>query len=572
MAKSYIDFFETFKGEFLATTRFKNKFIRLWGTEYIDGIEVLKDKFVVYPNTSSQSVQRFLKLINAQEQINSAKFEGVTSYYFWLNSSKADTLSQDNIEDIIASKINEYCSIGEELQFTLTFSSNEDYNYFKGFTKTQIFNYITNDYDTSYNTLENYAIGDTLLTNVIGSYILFDNNEHFNTTLVDAAVVAVPYRENNISANTRYKASIVIKLKTKRISNVLSSSSLITHIIDESNEANRTALQQFLESDTNETVSNESIWIKARKGKTDFTWYKGRLRVSFLNDKSIKTKDRVKILLSSLDTGYTQKKAKWWQKVLGPVLIVIAIVIAVVTVGWGAPASTYLTAIAIATGVAALTMTLLQVYFAKHGQAGAASYMGRWVKISSIISTITGIAGMLSNLSRKFATEAFVREAVKQGANEATVRSAAALMSTAELASANAAIGASINVGVIGTVVKEIVFSSVTSGWQSMVSTAMKVVKFAVDMLGKMKAKSMSSEINSLTEARDKVAEELEDMNDKELHIGIENIKWYTDELRMDNLQFEVDYLYEGTQMNVGRPSFYTARGLNVISDDVYKV
>ena len=572
MAKSYIDFFETFKGEFLATTRFKNKFIRLWGTEYVDGIEVLKDKFVVYPNTSSQSVQRFLKLINAQEQINSAKFEGVTSYYFWLNSSKADTLSQDNIEDVIASKINAYCDIEEELLFTLTFSSNEDYNYFKGFTKTQVFNYITNDYDTSYNTLENYAIGDTLLTNVIGSYILFDNNEHFNTTLVNAAVVAVPYRENNISANTRYKASIVIKLKTKRISNVLSSSSLITHIIDESNEANRTALQQFLESDTNETVSNESIWIKARKGKTDFIWYKGRLRVSFLNDKSIKTKDRVKILLSSLDTGYTQKKAKWWQKLLGPVLIVIAIIIAVVTAGAGAPISAYLTAIAIATGIATLTMTLLQVYFAKHGQGGAASYMGRWVKISSIISTVTGIAGMLNNLARKFATEAFVQEAVKQGAQETAVRSATALMSTAELASANAALGASINVGVISTVVKEIVFSSVTSGWQSTVSTAMKVIKSAVDMLGKMKAKSMNSEINSLTEARDKVSGELEDMNDKELHIGIENIKWYTDELRSDNLQFEVDYLYEGTQMNIGRPSFYTAKGLNIISDDIYKV
>lgn len=572
MAKSYIDFFETFKGEFLATTRFKNKFIRLWGTEYVDGIEVLKSRFVVYPNTGSQSVQRFLKLINAQEQINSAKFEGVTSYYFWLNSSKADTLSQDNIEDVIASKINSYCSIGEELAFTLTFSSNEDYNYFKGFTKTDIYNYITNDYDTSYNQLENYAIGDTLLTNVIGSYILFDNGEHFNTTLVDAAVVAVPYGENVISNNTRYKASIVIKLKSKRISNVLASSSLITHIIDESNEANRTALQQFLESDTNETVSNESVWIKTRRSKTDFVWYKGRLRVSFLNDKSIKTKDRVKILLSSLDTGYTQKKAKWWQKLLGPVLIVIAIVIAVVTAGAGAPISAYLTAIAIATGVAALTMTLLQVYFAKHGQAGAASYMGRWVKISSIISTVTGIAGMLNNLARKFATEAFVQEAVKQGAQETAVRSAAALMSTAELASANAALGASINVGVVGTVVKEIVFSSVTSGWQSTVSTAMKVVKFVTDIVGKMKAKSMNSEINSLTEARDKVAEELEDMNDKELHIGIENIKWYTDELRSDNLQFEVDYLYEGTQMNIGRPSFYTARGLNVISDDVYKV
>lgn len=572
MAKSYIDFFETFKGEFLATTKFKNKFIRLWGTEYEDGVEVLKSKFGIYPNTGSQRVQRLLKLLNAQEQVNDADFGGVTSYYFWLNPSKADTLSQDSVEDIIASKINSYCDIGEVLSFTLTFSSNEDYNYFKGFTKTDIYNYIANDYDTSYNQLENYAIGDTLLTSVIGSYILFDNGENFDTSLVDAAVVAVPYKESAVSNNTRYKASIVVKLRSKRTGNVLPYSSLVTHIIDESNEANRTALQQFLESSVNETISDDSTWIKPRTSKTDSAWYKGQLRVSFLNDANIKIKDRVRVLLSSLDTGYTKKKAKWWQKILGPVLIVIAIVIAVVTVGSGAQISAYLIAISTATGIAALVITLLQMHFAKHGQAGAASYMGRWVKVASIISTVTGIASMLSNLARKFATETFVQEAVKQGAQEATVRSAAAAMSAAELASASAAIGASVNISVIGAVLKAIVFSSVTSGWQSMASTAMKVVKFAVDMLGKMRAKSMNSEINSLTEARAKVADELEDINDKELHIGIENIKWYTDELRMDNLQFEVDYLYEGTQMNIGRPSFYTARGLNIISDDVYKV
>ena len=52
--KSYIDFFETFKGEFVGSLKFKNKFIRLWGTQTIDGVEVLRERFEVYPNTRSE--------------------------------------------------------------------------------------------------------------------------------------------------------------------------------------------------------------------------------------------------------------------------------------------------------------------------------------------------------------------------------------------------------------------------------------------------------------------------------------------------------------------------------------
>ena len=47
-------------------------------------------------------------------------------------------------------------------------------------------------------------------------------------------------------------------------------------------------------------------------------------------------------------------------------------------------------------------------------------------------------------------------------------------------------------------------------------------------------------------------------------HIGVEDIKYYTSPLKLDNLPFEVDYLYEGTKMNIGRPSFVPT-GLNLI-------
>lgn len=100
--------------------------------------------------------------------------------------------------------------------------------------------------------------------------------------------------------------------------------------------------------------------------------------------------------------------------------------------------------------------------------------------------------------------------------------------------------------------------------------TGMKVAKFAMDMIGKFRMEAQQSEINKLTEARDEVAKELEDIQDKEIHIGLETIKMYTSPLTLDNVRFQVDYLYEGTKMNVGRPSFHTCKGLNVISNDIY--
>ena len=39
--KSYIDFFETLKGEFVGSLKFKNKFVRLWGITTVDGEKVL---------------------------------------------------------------------------------------------------------------------------------------------------------------------------------------------------------------------------------------------------------------------------------------------------------------------------------------------------------------------------------------------------------------------------------------------------------------------------------------------------------------------------------------------------
>ncbi len=591
--KSYIDFFETLKGEFIGSLKFKNKFVRLWGTQTVDGIEVLNNRFVIYPGMESQKVQSFLKHIGSLDSMKNNDFGNVVNYYFWINSSKADTLSQENLNDIIASKINEYCDVGEKLTINLNFSNAGDYDYFKNFTKQDIYNYIVADYDAMYNTLDNYAVGETLLTTTIGTYILFDNGQHFNVEVTSGTVsaIATKVRLNlwDDEYTTVYKAGLSLEIQAIRKDNITGSANIVTHIVDEADEEHRTTLQQLLESETNESTTSGSIWKKNRTGKTDDIWYKGKMRLSFLDSNSIKTKEKIKILISALDTGYTLPKTKWYKKILGPVLIIIAIVVAIVF----PPAGGILIGIAINVGVATLVMTGLSVYWGKHGDPAAAQYMGKWIKIGSIISAVAGVAAIVTNIARQAAVQAATTaatEAATASGGIATVTATslgqtATITATAEVTAygttttiveggTGALMSETVSVGLSDFVSAgwDSIAGSMTSSWQSMASTGLKMIRFFTNIRFQTQAKSLQSEINAKTEQNDKASRELEDMNDKEVNIAVEDIKWYTSPLKLESQRYDVDYLYGGTKFNIGRPSFITGRGSNIISNDVFDV
>lgn len=594
--KSYIDFFETLKGEFVGSLKFKNKFIRLWGTTTINGIEVLNNKFYLSPGFGTKNVNSLLKHLGALQNFSSSSFKGTTSYYFYINSSKADTLSQENLNDIIASKINEYCDVGEKLKINLNFSNAGDYNYFKNFTKQQIFDYVNNDYDAMYNTLDNYAVGETLLTTTIGTYILFDGNQHFNVEVISGTVSAIATKVKlNIWDNnevTVYKAGLSLEIQATRKDNVTGSANIVTHIVDEANEEHKTTLQQLLESETNESTTSGSIWKRNRAtGKTDDIWYKGNMRLSFLDSSSIKTKEKIKILISALDTGYTLPKTKWWKKVLGPLLIIIAIVVTVLTAGAGAGVGAFLTSLAINVGIATLTMTALSIYWGKHGDPGAAQYIGKWIKVGSIISAVAGISSIIANIARnaalQTATTAATETAISSGGTATVTATSlgqtATVTATAEVTAygttttiveggTGALMSETVSVG-LGDFVSagwDSIYSGMTSSWQSVASSGLKMVRFFTNMRFQSQAKSLQSEINSKTEQNDKAEKELEEMNDKEVNIAVEDIKWYTDGLKIQSQRYDVDYLYGGTRHNIGRPSFITGRGSNIISNDIY--
>ena len=87
--KTYIDLQETYKNLFLGSKRLKNRFKKYWGTTVVDGVEVFNQRLQVWPGTDNKNVVKILKMFGAYNSIKSASFEGITSYYLWLNPGKA---------------------------------------------------------------------------------------------------------------------------------------------------------------------------------------------------------------------------------------------------------------------------------------------------------------------------------------------------------------------------------------------------------------------------------------------------------------------------------------------------
>lgn len=579
MSKTYIDFFETLKGEFIASLKFKNKFLRLWGTTTIDDVEVLKRKFVVYPGLETDNVKKFLKLIGSSKSFDGQSFKGITSYYFYINSTKADVLDSEDLADMIAGKINSYIGIDGEAIVTLTFTELDDNINFSLYTKEQVLQYLVSDYNTNFNKLHS-AVGDYIIESAIGEYLLFDNGQHLIAEALNASVTSVPYYEYNAESLykynrdkvARFKSSVSIQIKFIQKSYISGSSNIVNGILSERQQAKESRLQSLLESDNN--YESNTAWIgKKQVGKTDNIWYKGQMRKSFIDDKSIKTKTKCEIIISALDTGYEQKKAKGWKKLLGPILIIAAIALAPFTGG-----ASLALAIATNVGIAVMIMVAIQAYWAKHGDPAAASYMGRWVKIGSIISTVAGIGAIIANMSKmafqQASTEAAKEAMIQGGATAAEASLAVGAMDAAQITSFNVASNVTVEVGIgaYASAAVEMAVGSVTSSWQSMVSTGMKIFKVAVDYITKNRMETAQSELNTITEKAEKVNEELADIQDKEINIGLEIIKTYANQLTTDNIRFQVGYLYDGTRMNIGRPSFYTAKGHNIISNDIYDI
>jgi len=565
--KSHIDFFETFKGEMLASKRFRNRFVRRWGTEIVDDVEVLKARFTVHPgHLIDNNIQNMCKMLGSWNQVKAANFKPIAGYYFWLNPDKSD--SSELERELLAEKVDEFCPKDVWQEATINYIDKADPNQFAGWTKEQILTYIDNDYRNIFNRDNGFVIEQDIDKLVMGKYVLFDDNTEFAVETVSTGIAPIqvtPVSEQLFGkGKQKYYTGLNLVIRYKRIVEGINPNGLlIDTMIEEQNKEAVYALQQLQKS----TFSgNSEEGLRAiKQTTTDAIWYKDQLRYSAVLAEGIKTKVAITNILSSLDTGQIKKKVKWYKKLLGFVLIVIAVTVAIITAGSGAPASTVLTSIALYVGIAVMIMVAIQVQWAK-SNAASAGYMGRWIKIGNFISMVAGLASIATSFAKNAATQSIAQSSMQAGTTAATKEVATAALQEAATQVATMSFKetlSAITIEGLKTTIKEMLVSS----WKSI---AFKVVSAATEMRQAETNADLQNKAQQLEESNEQLAE----MMDKNLHIGVEDIQWYSDLSAKAQSRYDVNYLYEAEPSgmhigNVCRPSFHNGKSMNLRAEDL---
>lgn len=551
--KTYIDMFETYKGLFLASHRLKNRFKKYWGTTTIDGVEVFNKRMVVWPGTdSNKNVVKILKMFGMYANIKQAKFKGITKYYLWLNPAKMDDYRAIS-KDIVVNHLNAVIP-NTEFQVILNYTDVDDPKKFNGWTSEQVSTWFLVNYATIRHSAYVECRGNTLVAEAVGYYVPLDVSGNFAVRTVSATVTPIAYRTS--AGLTAYRSGISVELAVKQVSPLQEDDAIVDMMLNETNHNRKNKITTVFGLDADTDDDTTAAWLSGgRSGifssltsvggnKTNEIWYKGQLRTQIL-DSSYVDRDRfAEILASSMDTGYTKKKTSWWKKIIAIVIVVIATYLS-----WGAASgaaavgtAAWLGAFAFYLGIGALVMTALQYVIAKSGDTGWAQYFGSLVQIVSVVSMVAGISAFIQNMAARVA---------QQAAQQSLVQAASTAVKGAftELATAASKLASEVSLG---------------NALNFLGSRIMTLGRMMLEKLMDMRVSTASKELGELQDAVQQSKEELADLMDKEVHIGVEDIKYYTSPLKLDNLPFEVDYLYEGTKMNICRPSFVPT-GLNII-------
>lgn len=555
--KEYIDFFSTLQGELFAKKQLAHMLKKYWGTTRVNGVEVYNSAFIIWPGTHTPRVRRVLKMFNIPvSTINKQSKKGITSIYLAFDQNKQDTSSYSR--EVLATLIEGEVPFDEWREFTLSYTDTSDPVKFNGWTPEQIFKYVDDNYKTSMYQQVSLSVSGKLegIDDYIGAYVLLDDGVDFEVVSLEASVTAIPVESardpDEPDYNERWKkplkfhSGINVRYKYRRTGYLNDDSPVVKELAADIEYGNRVP---------GYNIGSAALTFLRRNSSnaSNALWYDGKIRVD--TAKKLKKHDYAKLIYGSIKLDYTKKKTSGWKKLLGPIIIVIAVIITVFTWGAASPLVTIATAATLTT----VALTAAQMVLAKNGDYDGASRMGRWIKITGIVSLIAGIGAMVQNLVRAAATEA-----VKQGAGQAASQAATSSMGSIVVENMVVQLG-DISIQNYISAASNMITNSVSSmTWFDKLSLAGKVIGPLMEYREKNKVK----ELTSLSEEVKAQQTELADLYDKNLHLGLEDIRTYTRPLTQDNVQFQTDYLYEGTKFHILRPSF-SRYGMNIISNDI---
>lgn len=623
--KPFIDFQATFTRDMLASKKFKNRLIKYWGTTYVNGEHVFNKTYQFFPHHKAERNRRLYRLLGMDDQMMAMSMQrsqiDEAHFYFKKNRWTGTPILE---RELLANKINNFFPALSKKTITLKMVDVSNPDRFYGWTKEQILEYVDTNYETLINTTDVQTTAGTMAEDAVCLYALLDNEGVFTVNVLEAGVAPLKEYKSTYTGTSStnevgdlvydtkdivtLKTSIYLTLEITRNSLVLDNSEFINAVMRENSELRKRNLEML--QSTNENISyQEAVRRELDDDNDDMEesdFFIGKyLKVKCTDSYFMNRNTFIKNVFSSLDTKIEYKeqdKLSTWERIG---MIVVAIVIIVVTWGYGtyavAAAWSAMTIAAVSATIIVFTFIVIQSAYAQNGESAKAEGIGSWVKVASIVSTVLSIFSIISSFFTE-AAKTTATESAKEGAKTASTETATAattqagasatqavatesakeiaqesletfLQNSAETIIAPAAEGLSVEAGKVAFTYGGKTYIEV--GVKKIFTKAMELV---MDLISKREKSRVIDATKQKTYLLDEAKEELESTNnqlmeldDKTMHIGVTDIIASTKLLKTSQAQFEVDYLYEGSAFNIGRPSF-RPYGLNERVKIEYKI
>lgn len=608
----------------LASKRFKNRLIKYWGTTYVEGVHVFNKTYQFFPHHKAERHRRLYRLFGIDDQMmkQSISRSQVDECHFYFKKNRWTGVPILERE-LLANKINNFFPALVKKRITLKMIDLSEPERFKGLTKEQILEYVDTNYEELINRTNVETTAGTMAEDAVCLYAMLDNEGVFTVNVIEAGVAplkdyksiytgdSTTNEEGDIVYTTKdivtLKTSIYLTLDITRNSLVLDNSQFINAVMRENSELRKRNLEMLQSTDENisyqEAIRRELDDDNNDTEENDF--FIGKYLKVACTDSYFMNRDKfIKNVFSSLDTKieYKEKdKLSTWERI-GFILIFVALIVLNVLTGG---ATTPLTVAYIAT-VTMFIYLAIQISYANSGESAKAESMGKYIKVAGIVSAVLNIANIIQNFFEE-ATSTAVASAATEGAATVSAETATAattdaavqastqaavtegakevgreivsesleafLASSSETIIAPAAEGLSLEAGNVAFTYGGKTYIEI--GAKKLITKAMELVMKLVGSREQARVKSAVDNktylLNEANEASKSTSEQLMELDDKTLHIGVTDIIASTKLLKTSQAQFEVDYLYEGSAFNIGRPSF-RPYGLNERVKIEYKI
>ena len=623
--KPFIDFQASLTSDMLACKKFKNRLIRYWGTTYVNGVHVFNKTYQFFPHHKREQHRRLYRLLGIDQQMmetHISRSQVDEAHFFF---KKNVWTGRPPLErTILTTRINSFYPGNTKKTITLKMYDNSDPLRFKGWTKQQILDYVDTNYAVLLNSTYVEVSTGSMAEDAVAMYAMLDDQGIFKIDVISAGITSVKTYKSGYVGTTSIdeegglvydtkdivsiKSGIHLTIEVTKLINVWETSNFINALMRENSELRLRNLQ-MLQSSTENISYQEALRRELDPDNNDTEesdYFIGKyLKVACADSYFMNRKKFISNVFASLDTKIEEKeqeKMSTWDRIVLIIIIIIVIVITVLTGGFGSGLSGAVAGLATVATVVTFTFIAIQIMYAQSGETAKAEGMGSWVKVSGIISTVLNIVNIINNFAKEWGKEA-AKEAATESAKSATTETATA---AGAQAGTNAAVQATAT-EVGKEVAQESLETFLQNSTQTIIAPAaegvtMEAGKVAVTYVGKTyieigvkkivsKALELVMDLVSkrekarvvdatqrktylLNEANEEVAntnQQLMELDDRTIHMGVADIITSTKVIKTSQGQFEVDYLYEGSAFNIGRPSF-RPYGLNERVKIEYKI